>query len=440
MISKVEVQGYRLLDGFEADLGPLTVVIGANATGKSTLEDLLSFVCQATSQPINTVLKWRGGMHSVLTAGRAVPSMGWRITFTRPTTNPVWASLPIEEDAELVYEASLAPVYGFYGAVPEYEALGYARPRSGHASPFKFLEYRNGVGRVFDFETHKFIDFSEHLAEEPDLFSSLEQEGAPPEKPANGELKSMFEAASEGPSLLLAQIRYPQRFLQASLLRMFFASWAFYPGFRVDENSPVRLQPGDVEPVTMLWPRGENLATVLHEILTRHESRDAAESLRDWLRAAYPDFEQISAETVPGTKGKVAIRWHEKGIARPLDTWDLSDGILRFLCLAAVLNNPRPSPLVAIEEPEVGLHPKLLPIVADMLKAAAEQTQVLVTTHSPDLLDCFALEDVAVMLREDNRVHWHRPASRPTLRKLLESVKGETLGEMHRTGELEAGA
>jgi predicted ATPase len=177
---------------------------------------------------------------------------------------------------------------------------------------------------------------------------------------------------------------------------------------------------------------------VLNTILSTHEYKDAAERLKDWLRAAYPDFDDITVEPVFGAMGKVALRWHEKGLQRSLWASELSDGVLRLLCLAALLNNPRPSPLVVIDEPEVGLHPKLLPIVADMLKAAAEQTQVLVTTHSPDLLDCFELEDVAVMIREEDNVRWYRPSSRPTLKTLLESVEGESLGDLHRSGELEA--
>ena len=73
--------------------------------------------------------------------------------------------------------------------------------------------------------------------------------------------------------------------------------------------------------------------------------------------------------------------------------------MVRFLCLATALLNPRPPLLVAIDEPELGLHPGLLPIVAEMIKVAAERTQVLVTTHSPDLLNCFDIADVAVMAR-----------------------------------------
>ena len=440
MITKIGVQGYRLLRSFEADLGNLTVVIGANATGKSTLQDLLSLVTEAAERPINAVLTQRGGLPSVLSAGADTKGIGWRITFTKPTTNPIWASLPIGGDKEMVYEASLSGHAHYYGAVRQYEALRYAVPHGGHKTPFRFLEYRDGVDRVYDFETRQLIDFNQLLETQRDFFSEMEQSGEEglPEGPTDESLRGFFDAASEGPSLLLAQVRFPQRFLQASALRLFFGSWAFYPGFSVEWDSPIRTRPSDVESRTVLLPKGENLATVLHEILTRHEYRAHAERLRSCLRSAYPEFEQISAETVPGTRGKVAVRWHEEGLKRPLDAFELSDGVLRFLCLAAVLNNPRPSPFVAIDEPEVGLHPRLLPVVADMLKAAAEQTQVFVTTHSPNLLDCFELDDVAVMLREENNIRWHRPCDRRGLKALLDSVEGETLGSLFETGELEA--
>ncbi|NQT19891.1 MAG: AAA family ATPase [Planctomycetes bacterium] len=120
-----------------------------------------------------------------------------------------------------------------------------------------------------------------------------------------------------------------------------------------------------------------------------------------------------------------------------MELWDLSDGVLRFLCLAVALLNPAPPPLIAIDEPEAGLHPKLLPLVADMIKGASENTQVLVTTHSPDLLNCFDLKDIAVMSREGPSVYWNRPWNRESLRKMLKAVGGNTLADLHRSGELE---
>jgi predicted ATPase len=118
--------------------------------------------------------------------------------------------------------------------------------------------------------------------------------------------------------------------------------------------------------------------------------------------------------------------------------WDLSDGMLRFLCLSAALLNPQPPPFIAIDEPEAGLHPRLLPIVADLIKTAGEQSQVLVTTHSPDLLNRFDLDGIAVMSRDEMHVTWQRPGTKASLRKMLESVTGETVGDLHRSGELEA--
>ena len=125
---------------------------------------------------------------------------------------------------------------------------------------------------------------------------------------------------------------------------------------------------------------------------------------------------------------------------RSMDLWELSDGMLRFLCLTVALLNPVPPPLIAIDEPELGLHPRLLPIVADLIKTASEKTQVLVTTHSPDLLSCFDISDVAVMTRDEDSIssRWKRPADRESLVQMLKSVEGETLGDLHRSGELEA--
>ena len=67
----------------------------------------------------------------------------------------------------------------------------------------------------------------------------------------------------------------------------------------------------------------------------------------------------------------------------------MSDGTIRMLCWAVILHSPRPPTLIVIEEPELGIHPAWMPILADWIKRATQKTQVIVTTHSPDLLDHF---------------------------------------------------
>ena len=240
---------------------------------------------------------------------------------------------------------------------------------------------------------------------------------------------------------MLSRIQFFNEFPIPSWVRVLLANMAFYPGFDVTRSSALRTKAAAIEPVTKLSANGDNLGTVLHEILTRYDFRSATEELRDFLRVAYPAFEEIHCDTAYGTPPQVLVRVREKGMSRSMELWELSDGMLRFLCLATALLNPQPPLLVAIDEPELGLHPGLLPIVAEMIKVAAERTQVLVTTHSPDLLNCFNIADVVVMARNaDNaRSTWHRPANRETLVQMLNDITGETLGDLHRSGELEAG-
>ncbi len=437
MIKSLEIEGYRLLDQFRADLGPLTVVIGANATGKSTLQDFLSFLSAAMERPVNTVLAERGGIGSVLTAREGVKNLGWRLIFVRPPNNLVWSTLfPFDKATEIEYSASISgEVPSLYGAVPRSELLRGSRGHGKSERVLKLLEFRDGACKVYDDETGLRADFRRPAGPTRDPFSYAEQPATAGSLAAQARRRAV---QAEGPSLLLAEVRSPARHRSVSSLRDFLAAWCFYPGFDVGPRSPIRVQSADVTTTTRLGPQGANLATVLHTILTRREHKREAEDLKSWLRSAYPDFDDFTVEPAVGAMGKVTLRWHDRGLNRDLWPLELSDGVLRFLCLAAALNDPLPSPLVVIDEPEVGLHPGLFPILADMLRAAAEQTQVLVTTHSPDLLNCFRLDDVAVMIREESRVHCFRPHTRPTLRKLLESVEGERLGDLHRSGHLEA--
>ncbi|MBM4030711.1 MAG: DUF2813 domain-containing protein [Planctomycetes bacterium] len=444
MITNIEIDGYRLVHGFQADLGDLTVVVGRNATGKSTLLDFLRFLSQAADRPVNSALRERGGMVSVLSAVSEAGAVRWRVELTWPRDNPVWGQYWPSADAEaqFTYEGVLASV-PHYGAVPQMESLKVISPAATNHGPLDLLHCAQGVAVVYDSRARQLVPFYPPVSSQQKEFFSAGPSGAgagQAQSVANTEASSFLSMGAEGPSLLLAQVRFPATFYEASLLRAVLCSVATYPGFSVGQDDRARYLGRDVEAATLLTPSGDNLAGVLHALLTKREYSDYAERLKDFLRVAYmEEFIDITAEPAYGAKGKVDIFWHEKGMEqRPMSALDLSDGVLRFLCLAAALHNPRPPALILIDEPEAGLHPGLLPIVADMLKSAAEESQVLVTTHSPDLINRFSLDEVAVLIREGNRVRWFRPSSRPTLRTLLESVEGERLGDLHRSGHLEA--
>jgi hypothetical protein len=341
-----------------------------------------------------------------------------------------WGFLPLDSRLDMHYEVVLQG--DAQGQVtPLYEVLCRQEALPGKPEPFKFLEARGSRRWVFNRQQQQLIPFDEpgtatdHASEAPARAETTSGQSVP--------------LRAQEPSLLLSQMRFFNEYPIPSSARTLLAGMAFYPGFDVSRGSTLRRKPAEIGPWTMLLPTGENLGTVLHELLTRYEYRSAANDVREFLRSAYASFEDIHCDTARGTPAQVLVRIREKGMQRSTEIWELSDGMLRFLCLAAALLNPQPPPFIAVDEPESGLHPRLLPIVGDMIKAAAEGTQVLVTTHSPDLLNRFDIEHIAVMTRGDESVaKWNRPADRATLVEMLKDVGGETVGDLHRSGELEA--
>jgi predicted ATPase len=431
MIKNVMVKGYRLLHEFQADLGQLTVIIGPNASGKSTLLDFLSFVTQCAEHPINTVLGWHWGWFSLLNPSVTENKVEWKIGFRKPGKGNHWNTLPLEDDLDLMYEVVLTGDQQGQANL-QYEVLRRCEPRAGYTEPFKFLEVTPYRSHIYDRAQHNLVPFDEAVPQTQLLKDSPQQDSG-----SGNEMHGLPIVAKEA-ALRLSQMRFYNEFPVPSFARFLLSNMMFYTGFEVGPTSGLRLRPAEIRPVTTLFSNGENLGTVLHEILTRFDYKSAADDLRGFLRSAYPWVEDVNAETTYGSPAKVLVRVREKGIKRSLELWELSDGMSRFLCLGVALLNPSPPPFIAVDEPEVGLHPRLLPIVGDMIKTASEKTQVLVTTHSPDLLNQFSIDDVAVMSREETHAAWRRPATRKSLVQMLNQVTGESLGDLLKSGELES--
>lgn len=421
MIRRIRFDGFRLLDGFEADLDKLTVVLGANATGKSSLLDALSVITLAMDFPVEDVIALRGGMWSIPNIGGACDEFGWQLTFEKPAKHHVWSQIPIADGTACVYEARIGRERG--GRVERrYECLRYAQAKPGKSTPFKMLEAERHRTRVFDPSTGKLNPFNQSRQ------TSAPAVAASPAQP---------ELPVPKATLSLSDMRFPAEFPIPTWCRFYFANFAYYPAFEVGRGSALRTKAAEIRPQAVLSVDGANLGAVLHELFNRHEFRELAAELREFVAAAYPQVEHISTETAFGGEPRVLVRIRETGLTRATEIWELSDGMLRFLLLCAAALNPLPA-FILIDEPETGLHPKLLPIVADVIRAASERTQVLVTTHSPQLSNCFGIDDVAVMSRQGARATWSRPRDRASLRQMLESQLGGTLGELHAAGELEA--
>jgi predicted ATPase len=150
-----------------------------------------------------------------------------------------------------------------------------------------------------------------------------------------------------------------------------------------------------------------NIASFLLDL--RDDEPGSYELIRDTIRLIAPFFDDFLLR--PKTKGPnelVRLEWRQKGSDFPFQPYQLSDGTIRFVCLATALLQPEPPAAIVIDEPELGLHPYAISILADMIKSASERTQVIVSTQSPTLLDYFEPEDVIVVNRKNGRSTFER--------------------------------
>jgi predicted ATPase len=218
-----------------------------------------------------------------------------------------------------------------------------------------------------------------------------------------------------------------------SKFQSFLSSWRFYSGFDVSGSAALR-RPVPTEPSPVLAEDGSNLSAVLFSLMTEHV--EAWQELEGHLRSAIPGFQSMGVKP-RGGPGTVIGVWRERDVSDDLTLADLSDGTLRLLCWATLCLAPSIPPLICLDEPELGLHPRVLPILAGLLRIAAARSQILVATHSPYLLSQFTLDEIAVMRKENGRAVFVRPGNSKALRREIEELGGEALSQLHISDELE---
>jgi predicted ATPase len=200
-----------------------------------------------------------------------------------------------------------------------------------------------------------------------------------------------------------------------------FREWAF------GRSAPLRkAQPGNL-PTDVLMPQLANLGLVLNDL----EHRGHWDRFNDLMSRFLPRYKRL---TMKMAAGSVQIFLHEEGLALPVPATRLSDGTLRFLALLAILLNADSAPLICIEEPELGLHPDALAIIAEMLVEASQKTQLVVTTHSDALISALTEEAESVLVSEyqEGGTVFHRLEAEK-LKFWLEKYR---LGEIWRIGKL----
>ncbi|MET0811534.1 MAG: AAA family ATPase [Microbacterium sp.] len=334
MLTTLAIAGYRSLRDVVLPLGALTLVTGANGTGKSNLYRALRLLAANADGALVAAIAREGGLSSLLWAG---PENGGEQGTVR--RGPVAVKLGFASD-ELGYLVDLGipqvDQRSLFARDPEIKREQvFAGPV---AKPSTLLIDRlRGATRVRD---GAWVTLDQQLASYETIVTDLADGDTAPE--------------------LLA-------------LRRTLGGWRFYDHFRVDADAPAR-QPQIGTRSHTLSHGGENLAAVWATI------HDAGHG--DRLDRAVADAFPGAHVRVEAAEGRFRLVMRQRGLLRDLETAELSDGTLRYLLLCAALLPARPAPLIVLNEPEASLHPDLLGPLATLVAEASTRSQVVVVTHA----------------------------------------------------------
>ena len=367
-------------DAQELKLEPLNVLIGPNGSGKSNLIEALSLL-QAAPRDLPTPIRESGGVQD------------W-----------IWRGEPKAPSARL--EVVVENPHGL-------QALRYA------------LTFRES-GRRFELIEEKVENEKPDLGhEKPYIYFELQ----PGRAILNYKDKTQRQLRPEeiDPEIsILAQRKDPDHYPELTRLGEAFGRIRLYREWSFGRYTPPRLPQKADLPNNFLSTNGDNLGLVLNRL--RREPK-AKERLLKALRKLYEGVNDFEVSIEGGT---VQVFLQEDNIIIPATR--LSDGTLRYLCLLAILCHPDPPPLVCIEEPELGLHPDILPGLGELLHEASERCQLIVTTHSEVLVDSLTdtPESVVVCEKHDGQTHLQRLDKN----KLAHWLERYRLGELWTSGEL----
>ena len=346
-IESLRVENYRALRRVEFDkLTPMTVLLGPNGSGKSTVFDVFNFLSECFQFGLRHAWDRRG-------RGKELK--------TRGSSGPIVFDLKYREHRDMpVITYHLAIDEGNKGPEVVEEWLQWRRGTRGR--PFRFLEFARGEGSAVS-------------GEMPD-----EDDKRIPQRLRSPDLIAVST---------LGQFSDHPR---VAALREFITDW-YVSYLSIDQT---RSQP-EAGPQERLSKGGENLPNVIQYLKEQHPDR--LEKIFEVLRQRIPRLERVEAEPMPD--GRLLLQIKDAPFEQPVLSRFASDGTMKLLAYLTVLYDPEPRRFIGIEEPENFLHPKLLPELAEECRAAAERSQLLITSHSPFLLNAMRPEEVRILYRDE---------------------------------------
>jgi predicted ATPase len=372
MLTSLSINHFKSIESAEIHFGKITVFVGINGSGKTNVIDALRFLRDASQNGLDRAFSDRHGVESVR---QWSPTRPYQISLTAT----------IDEDQFWSrYSLSIDSARGQFQVSREdldYREISEFFPNDADASePYlacqRKLARRDRKGAIHLTEFDKEIDSDEFDTIAGTLSNTSLWNNVKAESTIN-----KFDRPDE---LSLNFRPWEYRPLRSRLTN--FQAYSIYP-------NTLRI-PQEPSNETFLLPEGRNLSSVFKRMRKSKRGQDAIAQIIEAMKAIIPNLEQISILSVGGYLVPQFHIQEHSGKRHIFNVSQMSDGTLRVLgLLTALYQEPRPA-IIALEEPEQTVNPGILVILADAIKEVGRTNQIIVTTHSPNLLDQFSADQI----------------------------------------------
>ncbi len=389
-IASIKIKNYRLFHNTELkDIPRLCVVVGANGSGKSTLFDVFSFLKDALAMTVSKAVSKRGGYKELASRGFSNQPIEFTLQFRLDITG---------YDRLVTYFLKIEPDRTGRAVVAR-EILRYKRGESGR--PYHFLDFSYGKGYSIINEE----DFSK----------------------AEEKLKREEQELDASDILAIKGLGQFERFKAASAFRLMIESW-HVSDFHVSEARPSQ-EDGFAE---HLSTRGDNLPLVANFLYEHH--RDCFNRVLVSMQHRVPGISLVQPRQTED--GRLVLRFQDGSFKDPFIARYVSDGTIKMFAYLVLLNDPKPYPLLAVEEPENQLYSELLPELAEEFRDYADRGgQVFISSHSPEFLNALTLNEIYCLRKDNGFTIASRASDSETLRSLFEA--GDLPGYLWKQGLFE---
>lgn len=367
-LTDVHIHHYKSLSSVTLNLHPqVTVLVGPNAAGKSNFVDALRFLRDAAKDSLDHAVVARGGLTRIRQSSTGRPfNIGLGIE--------VLQSFDDHEDQPGSYSLDIASTGGNYRVERE-EVIS-------HSEDYQHTDDEDGGTGEWVLVTNNFLRERSGIVKDNDL-ERLTLPEEMHDQLALGTTSDTFFFRARG-----------------ELVHAFIERWKFsslYP------NTLRNLTTPDADGA--LREDGSNWASVIRAARRTAKGKKMLERVNEMMRVVLPDFNEVSVTTAGSYLVPNFKFGNDKSNTRTFDPVQLSDGTLRiFGILLSLYQNPAP-PLIVVEEPEQTVQPGVLGMLAEAFKEVSENTQIIITTHSPQLIEHFAPENIRVVTMKDGLTH-----------------------------------